>query len=99
MVNSNRRFPDYKQSNPLIIPLNKRLNEFVVFWESLDANEAVTHELGDDTPSSDDDLFYRVYKVVPEPSTLTLLGFGLLGVGSARRKICSPSAKMRQVAV
>jgi hypothetical protein len=89
MVNSNRRSPDYKQSHPHITPLGD--DQFVVFWESLDANEAVTHELGDDTPSSDDDLFYRVYRVVPEPSTLALLGFGLLGVGSAGRKIRSPS--------
>ncbi|MFM1550358.1 MAG: hypothetical protein ACKJSG_13230, partial [Lentisphaeria bacterium] len=59
----------HKQSNPIITILNQDSNEFIIHWESFDTNEEITssdptkpsHTL---TPSSDDDLYYKIYKIL-----------------------------------
>ena len=80
-VNSNRAHrpdqPDlsYKQSNPVVTNLNSAGNEFIVQWESFKEDEEVTHaDPNNSVPSSDDELFYRIYKVL-EPEPEAILGF------------------------
>ena len=58
-VNTDRKYPDYKQSQPVITILNEANNEFIIQWESLKADE-VDNE--DTEISSDDDLYYRIIK-------------------------------------
>ena len=68
-VNNYRKYLDnsenvlvssYKQSNPIITRLKN--NDFIVQWESFNALEPVI-ETTNNTPSSDDDLFYKILKI------------------------------------